>query len=234
MNSWLLLSLLTAHVIGDFYLQSDKYCKRKEVSKLKSSFLYIHAIIMGLLSWVFVPTIGFWLYALLIVVTHFLIDAVSYMGKGLWQFLIDQIVHILVLCFIAHQYVLQCHLPIQCLNFRDNISIPVFIFAILCCLKPTNILIKLILERYKIGETESCENMKNAGALIGNLERILTLVFVLIGQYEAVGFIIAAKSLLRFKDTDTAKTEYVLAGTLLSFGIATLLGLMVKQLSLVF
>ena len=200
-----------------------------------SSFLYIHAIIMGLLSRVFVPTIGFWLYALLIVVTHFLIDAVkSYMGKGLWQFLIDQIVHILVLCFIAHQYVLQCHLPIQCLNFRDNISVPVFIFAVLCCLKPTNILIKLILERYKIGETESCENMKNAGALIGNLERILTLVFVLIGQYEAVGFIIAAKSLLRFKDTDTAKTEYVLAGTLLSFGIATLLGLMVKQLSLVF
>lgn len=235
MNSWLLLSLLTAHVIGDFYLQSDKYCKRKEVSKLKSSFLYIHVIIMGLLSWVFVPTIGFWLYALLIVVTHFLIDAVkSYMGKGLWQFLIDQIVHILVLCFIAHQYVLQCHLPIQCLNFRDNISVPVFIFAVLCCLKPTNILIKLILELYKIGETESCENMKNAGALIGNLERILTLVFVLIGQYEAVGFIIAAKSLLRFKDTDTAKTEYVLAGTLLSFGIATLLGLMVKQLSLVF
>lgn len=102
MNSWLLLSLLTAHVIGDFYLQSDKYCKRKEVSKLKSSFLYIHAIIMGLLSWVFVPTIGFWLYALLIVVTHFLIDAVkSYMGKGLWQFLIDQIVHILV-CVLLH------------------------------------------------------------------------------------------------------------------------------------
>lgn len=38
MNSWLLLSLLMAHVIGDFYLQSDKYCKRKEESKLKSPF----------------------------------------------------------------------------------------------------------------------------------------------------------------------------------------------------
>ena len=23
MNSWLLLSLLTAHIVGDFYLQSD-------------------------------------------------------------------------------------------------------------------------------------------------------------------------------------------------------------------
>ncbi|MGI6220008.1 MAG: DUF3307 domain-containing protein [Bacteroidaceae bacterium] len=235
MNSWLLLSLLTAHVIGDFYLQSSKYCKRKEESKLKSSFLYIHAILIGLLSWAFVPTVDFWLYALLIAVTHFLIDAVkSYMHKGLWQFLIDQIAHIVILCFIAHQQVLQCHLPIQSLNFHSNISIPIFMFALLCCLKPTNILIKLILERYKIGEAESCESMKNAGALIGNLERILTLVFVLIGQYEAVGFIIAAKSVLRFKDTDTAKTEYVLAGTLLSFGIATLLGLMVKQLSSVF
>lgn len=235
MNSWLLLSLLMAHVIGDFYLQSDKYCKKKEESKLKSPFLYVHSILHRVLSWAFVSTVDFWIYALLIFVTHLLIDAMkSYMCKGLWSFLIDQIAHIIILCFIAHLYVSQCHLPIQSIDFLNHISIPAFVFAILCCLKPTNILIKLILERYKIGETESCKSMKNAGALIGNLERILTLVFVLIGQYEAVGFILAAKSVLRFKDTDTAKTEYVLAGTLLSFGIATLLGLMVKQLSLVF
>ena len=200
MNSWLLLSLLMAHVIGDFYLQSDKYCKKKEESKLKSPFLYVHSILIGLLSWAFVSTVDFWIYALLIFVTHLLIDAMkSYMCKGLWSFLIDQIAHIIILCFIAHLYVSQCHLPIQSIDFLNHISIPAFVFAILCCLKPTNILIKL-----------------------------------LIGQYEAVGFIIAAKSVLRFKDTDTAKTEYVLAGTLLSFGIATLLGLMVKQLSLVF
>ena len=91
-----------------------------------------------------------------------------------------------------------------------------------------------ILDKYKIGDAESCQSIKNAGALIGNLERMLAMVFVLIGQYEAVGFIIAAKSLLRFKETDTAKTEYVLAGTLLSFGIATVFGLMVKQLFSIF
>ena len=91
-----------------------------------------------------------------------------------------------------------------------------------------------ILDKYKIGDAESCQSIKNAGALIGNLERMLAMAFVLIGQYEAVGFIIAAKSLLRFKETDTAKTEYVLAGTLLSFGIATVLGLMVKQLFSIF
>ena len=153
MNSWLLLSLLMAHVIGDFYLQSDKYCKRKEESKLKSPFLYVHSTIIGLLSWAFVQTVDFWVYALLISVTHLMIDSVkSYMCKGLWPFLVDQIAHIVILCFIAHQYVPLCHLPIQGIDFLDHISIPTFVFAILCCLKPTNILIKLILERYKIGE----------------------------------------------------------------------------------
>lgn len=83
--------------------------------------------------------------------------------------------------------------------------------------------------KYQVGESESCDNIKNAGALIGNLERMLTIVFVILGQFEAIGFIVADKSILRFKDTDTAKTEYVLAGTFLSFGIAILFGLMVTM-----
>lgn len=232
MNNWLLFSLLVAHVVGDFYLQSDKFCKEKEELKIRSPFLYVHSVVIGLVSWLFVPVADFGFFVLLIAATHLLIDAMkSYMRRGLWSFLIDQIAHIAVLCFVAHKYVLQCDLPLQGIGLVGDMSIPVFVFGIMCCLKPTNILIKLILERYKIGEAESCESMKNAGALIGNLERILTFVFVLIGQYEAVGFIIAAKSLLRFRDNDTAKTEYVLAGTLLSFGIAVLCGLAVKYVS---
>ncbi len=233
MNSWLLLSLLTAHVVGDFYLQSDKYCKRKELLKIKSAFLYIHSVIVGLLSWAFVPFADFGIFALIIGGTHLLIDAMkTYMCRGLWSFLTDQFAHILILCLISCLYIPTSSLPIQNMDFVDSLSIPLFAFAILCCLKPTNILIKLILGKYKIGDAESCLSMKNAGALIGNLERILAMVFVLIGQYEAVGFIVAAKSLLRFKETDTAKTEYVLAGTLLSFSMATLCGLLVRHISL--
>ena len=57
---------------------------------------------------------------------------------------------------------------------------------------------------------------------------VLTLVFVLLGQYEAVGFIIAAKSLLRFAEGDKAKSEYVLIGTLLSFSMAIFVGVAIK------
>ena len=59
-----------------------------------------------------------------------------------------------------------------------------------------------------------------SGALIGSLERILILTFMLMGNYEAAGLTVAAKSILRFKDSEGLRTEYVLVGTLLSFVIA--------------
>jgi hypothetical protein len=52
---------------------------------------------------------------------------------------------------------------------------------------------------------------------------------MLLGTYEALGFLIAAKSLLRFQETDTKRTEYVLIGTLLSFGVAVLLGVIINS-----
>ena len=231
MNNTLFLSLVMAHIIGDFYLQTDKCCKQKETRKFKSWFLYVHAIILGLLSWIMVPSCNFGLWALLIAVSHFAIDAVKiHCPKGLWSFAIDQLLHLGILITISNIYEPAKELPLRMIDCSGSgpFSIPLLILAILLCMKPANILIKLILEKYQVGESESCDNIKNAGALIGNLERILTIVFVLLGQFEAIGFIVAAKSILRFKDTDTAKTEYVLAGTFLSFGIAILCGLMAR------
>ena len=229
MNSTMFLSLVFAHIVGDFYVQTDKYCEQKETRKFKSWFLYVHAIIIGLLSWIMVPSCNFALWALLIATSHFAIDAIKiHCSKGLWSFVIDQLFHLGILVAISTIYETTRDLPLQMINSPILFSIPLLILALLLCLKPANILIKLILEKYQVGESISCDNIKNAGALIGNLERILTIVFVLLGQFEAIGFIVAAKSILRFKDTDTAKTEYVLAGTFLSFGIAILCGLMVK------
>lgn len=203
MNSWLFLSLLLAHVIADFYLQNDKYCSQKEEKKFRSCFLYVHSLLVAVVSWALVPVSDFGFYALTIALSH-----------------------LAILAAVATEFDITTELPVQFVDYTGNFSMPLFILAVLLCIKPANVLIKLVLKRYQIGETLSCENIKNAGALIGNLERILTIIFVIIGRYEAIGFIIAAKSILRFKDTDTAKTEYVLAGTFLSFGIALLCGLM--------
>ena len=205
MNSWLFLSLLLGHVIADFYLQNDKYCSQKEEKKFRSCFLYVHSLLVAVVSWALVPVSDFGFYALTIALSHLAIDLVkAYCPKGLWSFVLDQAAHLAILAAVATEFDITTELPVQFVDYTGNFS----------------------MKRYQIGETLSCENIKNAGALIGNLERILTIIFVIIGRYEAIGFIIAAKSILRFKDTDTAKTEYVLAGTFLSFGIALLCGLM--------
>lgn len=68
------------------------------------------------------------------------------------------------------------------------------------------------------------QGLPHAGEWIGYIERVLILTFVITGNVEAVGFLLAAKSVFRFGDLNKAKeiktTEYVLLGTLVSFTIA--------------
>jgi len=54
-------------------------------------------------------------------------------------------------------------------------------------------------------------------------------VFIVIGRWEGVGFLLTAKSVFRYGDLSESKnrklTEYVLIGTLLSFSLAIIAGL---------
>lgn len=69
----------------------------------------------------------------------------------------------------------------------------------------------------------------NRGRIIGNLERVLLLIVVLQGSYEAIGFIIAGKGLIRSKDFDSRDfTEYFLVGTFTSTTLAIVVGLILK------
>ena len=157
------------HIIGDFYLQTDKCCKQKETRKFKSWFLYVYAITLGLLSWIIVPSCNFGLWALLIAVSHFAIDAVKiHCPKGLWSFVIDQLLHLGILIAISNIYEPTKELLLQMIDYSCSFSMPLLILAILLCMKPANLLIKQILEKYQVGESASCDNIKNAGALIGN------------------------------------------------------------------
>jgi hypothetical protein len=78
------------------------------------------------------------------------------------------------------------------------------------------------------------DSLASAGLWIGILERLLIVTFILLHEFSAIGFLIAAKSLLRFSDKDHThsrkQSEYILIGTLLSFCYAlftTLVGRMI-------
>jgi hypothetical protein len=59
------------------------------------------------------------------------------------------------------------------------------------------------------------------GATIGALERLLIIAFILTGQMALIGFVIAAKTIARFRQLDDRGfAEYYLLGTLASVSVA--------------
>lgn len=71
------------------------------------------------------------------------------------------------------------------------------------------------------GMNESAFPSPRTGRVIGELERGLLLVFALAGSYEAVGFLVAAKSFVRAREElDAVRAEYVVVGTLASYAFA--------------
>jgi hypothetical protein len=81
---------------------------------------------------------------------------------------------------------------------------------------------------------EHLQSLEKAGRWIGYLERILILTFILVQDYTAIGFLVTAKSIFRFEAT-RQEGEYILLGTLLSFTVAILVGVLANTaLSLFF
>lgn len=83
--------------------------------------------------------------------------------------------------------------------------------------------IKIILE---ILSGEKNTETDRIGMTISYCERLLTIVFVMLNQYTALGLLVAAKSILRFSGDKSSESvrkesEYVLVGTMMSlvFGI---------------
>ena len=76
------------------------------------------------------------------------------------------------------------------------------------------------------------EGLIDAGKWVGQIERILILTFVIVNKFEAIGFLIAAKSIFRFSDInkDRKEAEYILIGTLLSFALSIVWGIVLSYL----
>ena len=214
----LFICLMLAHLIADFVLQTSHSCQSKAEKHERSVHQYIHALIVFALAWLVSWNLSFWWGALSIGIAHLCTDIwKSYRSENVTWFVLDQALHIGVLAGVAWLW----NIPLG-IDFK-YVAIAV---AVMACWKPANFFIKLMLKHYSVNMPEEKEKGFNAGALIGTIERWLILIFVCLQRYDAIGLLIAAKSIIRFSEKDTAKTEYVLAGTLLSILVAVLAGLM--------
>ena len=231
----LLILQFIAHVLADFIFQPQQWCEKKDEKIFSTVHLYHTLIVFGL-SWLCSMQLAFWWAALVIATVHFLFDILkSILSKRQklvrYLFFADQTLHLAVIVMVICWWfsTVQTIITVQTIGLPDMIEPHrlLVILSFLLCTKPANIVIREILKSFEISVSDPADTneLLNAGKLIGSLERIISLTLILANQFAAVGFIIAAKSLLRFRDTATARTEYLLIGTLLSFGIAILLGI---------
>ena len=249
----LLAFLFLAHILGDFYFQPSSWVRDRNESHLRTTRLYLHVLVHGLLVFI---TLWFGGYSvclalygsIFILITHLLIDYIkSYLPQTFIYFIMDQILHIIMLGIMWGYLTNQYDDLIKYLMPKLDYKFVVVVIAYIIVLKPTAIVIRILLEQWSeiargnsnsnqsrdssavVIEEEDRKSLVSAGKVIGMVERLLILTLVLLNQFSGVGFLLAAKSVFRFGDLkdkhDHKMTEYVMLGTLLSVTITIAVGI---------
>ena len=225
----LFTKLLLAHLIGDFVLQPTRWVIHKEANKIASVYLYLHVLIHGALMMLLLWDLRYWKIVVIIMLSHYFLDLAKLYANPLFKnknipFFIDQILHIGVIYGCVYYGNLFEHT----LHLLEQINWSL-VTAIVFVTFPTAIIMGKLLEGMSNKIELDHKSLPNAGKYIGMIERLFVLVFILLGRWEAIGLLITAKSVFRFNDLKESNnrklTEYILIGTLLSFGMAIITGI---------
>lgn len=230
-----LLRLMAAHIFADFMLQPYAWISEKRANGWRSPSLFYHAAVVGVLTWIFLWDFSEFLLPLVIMVTHFLIDWWKVTSRDtVLTFVADQAAHIVI---IIAGWMIYTNSTEQVLAASEALitSWPFWVIFVsyLIISRPAGYLIAAMTRKWQEELDRDGDNshsgLENAGMWIGLTERFIILTFILLNQFAAIGFLIAAKSVFRFSgrmetNRDRKETEYILIGTLISFIFAIVTG----------
>ncbi|WP_150451990.1 DUF3307 domain-containing protein [Arenibacter lacus] len=225
----LFTKLLLAHLIGDFMLQPTRWVVHKEVHKMASGYLYLHILVHFGVTMLLLWDLDLWFWAAVIAGSHYFIDLGKMYALHLFKyrsipFFIDQLLHLVVLYSCAYHANLLEH-TLFLISEVDWSLVTAIVFVG----GPSSIIMAQLLEGMSDRISLDHKSLPNAGKYIGIIERLFVLGFIVMGRWEAIGLLIAAKSVFRFNDLKEGNsrklTEYILIGTLMSFGLAMIAGI---------
>ncbi|MEN6572087.1 MAG: DUF3307 domain-containing protein [Anaerolineaceae bacterium] len=241
--------LLLAHLLGDFVLQF----RWIRLQKKRWPVRLLHSAILAALSYVLIGAWNLWLVAVITGVTHFLIDwgKISLKTRKVWIQLVDQALHAVVIIGVSG-YVVTFGTALPAWFTWQPVfawQVVVIATAVILLVPCGGSLIGGLMAPYQaqldrnyarqIKQVPSegkkpIKGLEDGGKVIGYLERLLILVFVLAGQYAGIGFLIAAKSIFRFgefkESENRMEAEYIIIGTFASFLYAIILSQLVRWL----
>ena len=215
----LIAALIASHFIADFLFQPHWLVEHKN----KLSFLLLHAAIHALVVYFVLQVWSCWQAPIGVFILHTIIDGIKARIdiNAATLFALDQAAHIISLFFLGWML-----LHSNWMTTLDMIGYKPLIFTagLIATIRGSGFFIgkftRDLIEKDKELK-EKLKGLANGGKLIGQLERALIFLFVYIGQPAGIGFLVAAKSILRFEEAKEQKiAEYVLIGTLMSFSFA--------------
>jgi len=217
-------SFLFAHVLVDFVLQSKETAENKlNLKKTFNHSLWIFVVTLiilllsGFLDWKVIFLV------LVVAVTHGTIDffkaklEIKINCKWKWLLFVgDQVLHVTIILLgiiVVYPNLGIAYLSLL-LDLISKINIVKFMFFFVIITFGGSLMISIICQPFL-----EKNNKKNtfiiSGKYIGILERIIISASILIGRFEIIGFLIAAK-LIRHQDKENV-ADYFLIGTFTSF-----------------
>lgn len=240
------LSLLLAHLLADFPLQTDSVARYKGKRLLPT---LAHATIHYIAAWLcltlfagtsFISLRNQFIIAAYLVI-HLAIDSVKSWSSGQaklpdnWVvFVVDQLAHIGVIVVVAAILTSSSISQVVALfrispdtRYRFLLTATIYVAVVF----GGGYLIRYLTRGLSQGvKVEGASQLKNAGLYIGWLERFLVITAVALQSPAMVGFILTSKSIARFPELkDVGFAEYFLIGSLLSFGLALLGGMVLVR-----
>ena len=232
------VALVLGHLVADFLLQTDAMIRDKE----RLPVLLGHVGIVTAASWAALGFAVVPLLLLLVAATHFVVDlaklrwAASRRARGLEPgfagFATDQAAHLAVIAVAAGLWpgAWAAGLwadPDVLARLPSLASLPeamALAAGLIATVWTGGYAVREVIAGLKIPIDPATDtSLPQGGKLIGRLERLMILMLLLADQPDAIGLLIAAKSILRFNElaaSDRRATEYVIIGTLASFAWA--------------
>ncbi|MBC7281042.1 DUF3307 domain-containing protein [Hoeflea sp.] len=218
--------LLFAHLLGDFTLQTNSMAMNKK----RLDVLALHVLIITVLSFLAIGQFA-WKLLGIVALTHFLIDLIKARngGSGFTWFAADQCAHLGVLVAVSVLLPIDAgqslHLGLLEPATRSFVlQIVIQASGLILCVTVGAYVTGLAVKPFTDEIGNALQGLKDGGRIIGQLERFMVFVFTVSGNPTGIGFLIAAKSILRFGDItnpDQRKVaEYVIIGSFISFAWA--------------
>jgi hypothetical protein len=208
--------LIAAHLIGDFFLQPKKMVRNKRLPLM----LMLHGIIHAGTAWLLLQLWNCWEVPLSVFALHSIIDFIKqrYGAENITTFIADQTAHLFSMALVAMLLSPGSKIiTFSGVGYQQIIGLAGFIATV----RGAGFFIALITKEMTSRNNLKLDGLQNGGAMIGQLERGMIFLLLLTGRAESIGFLIAAKSILRFEESKKLKlAEYILIGTLLSFSAA--------------